>query len=132
MDCRHLKPIYLIDVWTLSVGLTSGANCKLDFFFSLSPQYRLCCYVTSVCHHSTTISRGITQYTDIMNSPQVKCVCVCVGHLLTPSTARRSHGGRMETKRVIDGAAKEMVWKRMLRQAVDRPGIDLILCSPLI
>lgn len=28
------KPIYLIDAWTRSTSLTSGANCKLDFFFS--------------------------------------------------------------------------------------------------
>lgn len=33
---------------------------------------------------------------------------------------------------VIDGTAKEMVWKRMLRQAVNWPGIDLILCTLLI
>jgi len=29
-----LKPIYLIDVWTWSVGLTSGENCELDFSFN--------------------------------------------------------------------------------------------------
>lgn len=33
---------------------------------------------------------------------------------------------------VIDGPDKEMVWKRMLRQAVIWPAIDLILCTLLI
>lgn len=48
-----LKLILLIDVWTWPEGLTSGANCKLDFFFFFI-QHRLWCCVaclSSLYHH---------------------------------------------------------------------------------
>lgn len=86
------KPIYLIDAWTRSTSLTSGANCKLDFFFFL---HRFCSYVTSVCHLFTTVSRGTTQYTDIMNSTMVS-----VSYLLRPGIVRAGVmvGRKDETK----------------------------------
>lgn len=122
-----LKPIYLIDGWTRSVGLTSGANCKLDFFFFSPSKRRLCCCVTSVCHpthhppptHSRRRNHSAYRYYEVDNS---ECVT-------SPETAALSwmvliplcHKGgnrRMETKEedcsgqgVIDGEAKEMVWK---------------------
>lgn len=65
MDCRHPKANLSDRCLDLVCWLTSGANCKFDFFFF---QYKLCCYATNVCPPSTTFGRGITWYPDIMNS----------------------------------------------------------------
>lgn len=79
-----LKPIYLIDGWTRSVGLTSGANCKLDFFFSLPPSAD-CVAVSPLfvtpptTHRRRTLGEEITRHTDIMKS-----TIVSVSHLPRP------------------------------------------------
>lgn len=95
-----LKLILLIDVWTWPEGLTSGANCKLDFFFFSSSTD--CGAVSPVCHLSTTISKGIIWYTDIMNS-----MTVSVLHLLGPVevvdgvTALRQRGEWRQKRRPV-------------------------------
>lgn len=130
-----LKPIYLIDVWTWSVGLTSGANSKLDFFFPVQTML-LCHQCLSSLYHLRQRNHLVSRYYELHNrecgtSPETKHHRGWYERIKAEQENRDNRRGLFGLW-MIDGMAKEMVWKRMLRQAVNWPGIDLILCTLLI
>lgn len=92
----------------------------------------LCHLCLSSLHHRQQRNLSVYRYYELHNSeylasPETRMVWLHQG-----AEENGDRGGELFGPWVIDGMAKEMVWKRMLRQAVNWPGIDLILCALLI